>query len=189
MGRKDLKMKINKNLPNQLTTVRMLLVPVYAVLYLTGHIYIAGAVFVIASVTDYFDGMLARKYDLVSDYGKFADPVADKILVLTAVILMCEAGRVPGWTAVIMVAREIMVMALRNMAVLKNRVLAADIFGKIKTFLQMCALVLMHYDTLAAFLPLVADILYYASVFFTVLSGANYLIKNRDVIGYGQSDK
>ena len=182
-------MKINKNLPNQLTTLRMILVPVYAVLFLTGHIYIAGAVFIVASLTDYLDGNIARKYNLVSDYGKFANPVADKILVLTAVILFCEAGRVPGWSVVIMVSREIIVMALRNMAVLKDRVLAADIFGKIKTMLQMCALVLMHYDMLMDPLPLISDVLYYASVFFTVLSGANYLIKNRDVISYDSSDQ
>ncbi|MBO7701089.1 MAG: CDP-diacylglycerol--glycerol-3-phosphate 3-phosphatidyltransferase [Eubacteriaceae bacterium] len=182
-------MKINKNLPNQLTTLRMILVPVYVVLFLMGYMYIAGAVFIIASFTDFLDGNIARKYNLVSDYGKFADPVADKILVLTAVILFCEAGRVPGWSVVIMVSREIIVMALRNMAVLKNRVLAADIFGKIKTMLQMCALVLMHYDALVSFFPTVSDVLYYASVFFTVLSGANYVIKNRDVISYETADQ
>ena len=182
-------MKINKNLPNQLTTLRMILVPVYVVLFLTGHMFAAGAVFIIASFTDFLDGSIARKYNLVSDYGKFADPVADKILVLTAVILFCEAGRVPGWSVVIMVSREIIVMALRNMAVLKNRVLAADIFGKIKTMLQMCALVLMHYDVLWGVLAIISDVLYYASVFFTVLSGANYVIKNRDVISYETSDQ
>lgn len=181
-------MKINKNLPNHLTMLRLLLVPVYMVCMLVEfkhHIMIAGVIFVIASVTDFLDGNIARKYNLVSDFGKFADPVADKILVLTAVILFCESGRVTGWSTVIMVAREIMVASLRYMAVLKDRVLAADIYGKIKTMLQMVALIMMHFENILAFLPVVATVIYYASVIFTVISGANYLIKNKDVINYG----
>ena len=184
-------MKINKNLPNQLTLFRMLLVPVYAVLFLVdfkNHLIISGIVFIVASLTDFFDGRIARKYNLVSDFGKFADPVADKILVLTSVVLFCEAGRVSGWSAAIMVAREIMVASLRYMAVLKNRVLAADIFGKIKTMLQMVALVLMHFEGILSFLTIPATVLYYLAVLFTIISGANYLIKNRDVISYGFED-
>ncbi len=169
----------------------MLLVPVYAALFLLNfknHIVWAGVVFVVASLTDFFDGRLARKYNLVSDFGKFADPVADKVLVLTAVVLLCEAGRIPGWSAAIMVAREIIVASLRYMAVLKNRVLAADIYGKIKTMLQMVAIVFMHFEAPLAFLKTPATVLYYAAVLFTVISGANYLIKNRDVISYGFED-
>lgn len=182
-------MKVNKNLPNNLTMLRLVLVPVYMVLMLVefkNHVMIAGVIFILASITDFFDGKIARKYNLVSDFGKFADPVADKILVLTAVILFCESGRVSGWSTVIMVAREIMVASLRYMAVLKNRVLAADIYGKIKTMLQMVALVIMHFEGLVSFMPITATVIYYLSVLFTVISGANYIIKNRDVIKYGE---
>lgn len=184
-------MKISRNLPNHLTTLRILLVPVYAVLFLIrfpGHMHIAGTVFIIASLTDYLDGNLARKYGLVSDYGKFADPVADKILVLTAVILLCEAGRVTGWSAAVMVSREIIVMALRNMAVLRNRVLAADIYGKIKTTLQMIAIILMHFEMDIFYVRLAADIFYYLAVLFTLISGTNYIVKNLDVISYGSEN-
>lgn len=182
-------MKVNKNLPNNLTMLRLVLVPVYMVLMLVefkNHVMIAGIIFILASITDFFDGKIARKYNLVSDFGKFADPVADKILVLTAVILFCESGRVSGWSTVIMVAREIMVASLRYMAVLKNRVLAADIYGKIKTMLQMVALVIMHFEGFVSFMPITATVIYYLSVLFTVISGANYIIKNRDVIKYGE---
>ena len=181
-------MKINKNLPNHLTMLRLLLVPVYMACMLIefkNNIMVAGAIFVVASITDFLDGNIARKYNLVSDFGKFADPVADKILVLTAVILFCETGRVTGWSTVIMVAREIMVASLRYMAVLKNRVLAADIYGKIKTMLQMVALIMMHFEKVLSFFPAVATVIYYLAVLFTVISGANYLIKNKDVINYG----
>lgn len=85
-----------------------------------------------------------------------------------------------------MVAREIMVASLRYMAVLKNRVLAADIYGKIKTMLQMVALVIMHFEGFVSFMPITATVIYYLSVLFTVISGANYIIKNRDVIKYGE---
>lgn len=180
--------KIDRNLPNNLTSLRILLVPVYAALFLMnfrGHMYIAGAVFILASLTDFLDGNLARKYGLVSDYGKFADPAADKILVLTAVVLLCEAGRVSGWSTAVMVSREIIVMSLRNMAVLKNRVLAADIFGKLKTTAQMIAIILMHYEDLLGFLPPAATVCYYAAVVLTIFSGANYIFRNLDVISYG----
>ncbi|MCR4723710.1 MAG: CDP-diacylglycerol--glycerol-3-phosphate 3-phosphatidyltransferase [Eubacteriales bacterium] len=179
--------EIDKNLPNKLTIARIIAVPIYAAAMLIAfkhHTLIAGVIFILASVTDTLDGKIARKYNLVSDFGKFADPIADKILVLTSVIIFTGLGRVSSWSCAIMVAREIAVTGLRNMAVLKGRVLAADIFGKIKTTLQMIALVLMHFEGLLPVVMLPATVIYYASVFFTVLSGANYFIKNRDVIAY-----
>ncbi|NLW70120.1 MAG: CDP-diacylglycerol--glycerol-3-phosphate 3-phosphatidyltransferase [Eubacteriaceae bacterium] len=180
-----MKKEIDKNLPNKLTIARIAAVPVYMAVMLISfkhNFIIAGAIFVLASLTDMLDGKIARKYNLVSDFGKFADPIADKILVLTAVIIFTGFARVSSWSCIIMVAREIAVLGLRNMAVLKGRVLAADIFGKIKTTLQMIALVMMHFEGLLPFITLPATVIYYASVFFTVLSGGNYIWKNRDVV-------
>ncbi len=190
------------NLPNKLTILRILLVPVYAVLmYMscetatavseTGIIYIytefnfwlyvAGAVFVLASLTDLIDGRIARKYNMVTDFGKFLDPIADKILVLTAVIIFAGFGRIHSWTAIVIVAREIIIAALRNIAVLKNKVLAADIYGKLKTMFQLISVSLMHFDTHFSWLMTADTVLYYLSVALTVISGVNYIMKNLDV--------
>lgn len=190
------------NLPNKLTILRVLLVPVYAVLMYLSYelkvnvtdsgvyiispeynrlIYIAGVVFILASLTDLVDGKIARKYDMVTDFGKFADPIADKILVLTAVIILSDLGRIPSWCTIVIVSREIIIAALRNIAVLKNRVVAADIYGKIKTMTQLISVSAMHFETILPFLSIPIDIIFYLSMFFTVLSGVNYMIKNADV--------
>ncbi len=176
---------MTSNIPNKLTTLRILMVPIYAVLLYIDfplHFVIAGIIFILASVTDTIDGRYARKHDMVTDFGKFADPVADKLLVLTSVIIFVGFSRLPAWSCAIMVAREIIVTSLRNVAVLKNRVLAADIYGKLKTTFQMIALSIIHFEGVFPFLKIPADVLYYIAVTLTVLSGANYCIKNWDIL-------
>lgn len=178
---------MTSNIPNRLTTLRILMVPIYAVVMYIDfpfHYVVAGIIFLLASITDTIDGRYARKHNMVTDFGKFADPVADKILVLTSVIIFVGFGRLPAWTCAIMVAREIIVTSLRNVAVLKNRVLAADIYGKLKTTFQMIAITILHFEGLLPFLAIPTDVLYYIAVALTVLSGANYCIKNWDILSW-----
>ena len=175
------------NIPNRISLVRICLIPVYLVLmYMESHWFtlIAGLVFILASLTDSLDGYIARKKNMVTDLGKFLDPLADKLLVLTAVILLCSFGRIPAWAVVVITARELVVMSLRIMAALKHRVLAADIFGKIKTVTQLISVTAMHFEELT-FVPsfnVYSDIVFYISVAMTVFSGINYVYKNTDVI-------
>ena len=189
------------NTPNKLTLLRVILVPVYAIIMTLSYskeiitrgdllilvteynslLYVAGIIFIVASLTDLLDGKIARKYDMVTDFGKFADPVADKLLVLTAVIYLTDAGRVTAWSLLIIVAREIIVAGVRNMAVLKNRVIAADIYGKLKTLVQLIAISCMHFEMIIPFMVIPDTILYYIGIVLTILSGINYTYKNFDV--------
>ena len=169
------------NLPNKLTVLRIALVPVFMVLaYLTFpcHMYAALAVFVVASLTDFLDGYIARKYDLVTDFGKFRDPRADKMLVLTAMTCFCAMGRFPDWALVIVMAREFAVSGLRMVAVDNGRVIAAGWSGKVKTASTMVCLCLMHLQ--------IPEVLGWVCVWVIVLttgySGVEYFLKNRDVI-------
>ena len=134
------------NLPNKLTMLRILMIPVFlVVLYLgiPGGTYIALAVFVLASVTDFADGYLARSRGLVTDFGKFMDPLADKMLVMAAMLWFVEAGRMPAWAVLIVVVREFAVSGLRLIAVDNGRVIAAAWSGKVKTASTMVGICLM----------------------------------------------
>ena len=124
------------NLPNKLTLLRVFMIPVCLLLWALGLSYPAAAVFVLAAATDFLDGYIARKKNLVTVFGKFADPVADKILVLTAMIFLCVDGRLPAWAVSVVAARELLVDGLRLVAVGKGNVIAAGWAGKIKTNLQ-----------------------------------------------------
>ena len=175
------------NIPNRISLVRICLIPVYLVFMYQESSWFtlfAGLVFVIASLTDSLDGYIARKNNMVTDLGKFLDPLADKLLVLTAIILLCSFGRIPAWAVVVITARELVVMSLRTMAALKHRVLAADIYGKIKTVTQLVSVAAMHFEELAdlsAFTKIV-NVIFYISVAMTIFSGINYVYKNSDVI-------
>ncbi len=169
------------NTANKLTMLRVLLIPVYLVLW---HLdygwnrYAALAVFILASLTDLLDGYIARHHDQVTDFGKFADPLADKVLVMTAMICFCAMGRFPAWTLVVVTAREFAVSGLRLVAVEAGRVIAAGWSGKVKTASTMVCLCLMH-------LPL-PDWLGWVCVGVitatTVYSGVEYFIRNHDVL-------
>ena len=169
------------NLPNKLTLLRIVLVPVFmAVLYMgfPGADWVALAIFIIASFTDLLDGKIARKYNLVTDFGKFADPLADKILVTAAMLWFVELGQMPAWALLIVVTREFAVSGLRMLASNKGRVIAAGWSGKVKTASTMVCIVLM-------FLPIptiVNTICVWVIALTTLYSGVEYFMKNKDVI-------
>ena len=166
------------NLPNKLTLLRIILIPVCLLLWALGQAVAAAAVFALAAATDFLDGFIARKYHLVTVFGKFADPVADKILVLTALIFLTADGRVPAWAVCVVAARELMVDGLRLVSAGKGTVIAAGWLGKIKTNTQYaCVLAAMllekdHWVTLA--LAILMSVM-------TVWSGAQYFWASRNV--------
>lgn len=166
------------NLPNRLTVLRVILIPVCLLLWALHLPWWAAAVFALAAATDFLDGYIARKQGIVTVFGKFADPVADKILVLTAMIFLCADGRLPAWAVCIVAARELMVDGLRLVAVGKGNVIAAGWLGKIKTNAQyFCVLAGMllpsgHWITLA--LAALMSVM-------TVWSGGQYFWASRAV--------
>ena len=169
------------NLPNQLTMLRILLIPVFmVVLYLgfPGATYVALLIFIIASLTDLLDGKIARKYNLVTDFGKFADPLADKMLVTAAMLWFVEIGQMPAWALLIVIVREFAVSGLRMIAADKGTVIAAGWSGKVKTASTMVCIVLM-------FLPIPAilnTMCVWVIVVTTIYSGVEYFVKNRDAV-------
>ena len=171
------------NTANKLTMLRIFLIPVFlVVLYLDFpfHMLFALAIFILASVTDFVDGYIARHYNLVTDFGKFMDPLADKMLVMSALLWFVEAGRLPAWAMLVVVAREFAVTALRLIAVERGRVIAAAWSGKIKTASTMVCICLM-----LLFARLWLDVLCAAVILVTtVYSGVEYFVKNRDVMDW-----
>ena len=168
------------NLPNKLTLLRIILIPIFmVVLYwgFPGANYAALAIFIIASLTDLLDGKIARKYNLVTDFGKFADPLADKMLVTAAMLWFVEAHQMPAWALLIVIIREFAVSGLRMLASDQGRVIAAGWSGKVKTASTMVCIVLMFLP-----IPAVVNTLCVAVIVVTTLwSGVEYFIKNKDV--------
>ena len=171
------------NLPNKLTTLRMLLVPVFIVLYLMDYRIAALVVFVTASFTDYLDGYLARKHNLITDYGKIMDPLADKLLVTSALVCMVQTAVVPAWMVIVILAREFAITGLRAVAAGEGRVIAAAWSGKIKTVTQMIAVIFLILDNwpfrMIGF-PF-ATIMLWIAVIMTIYSGCEYIYKNREL--------
>ena len=170
------------NLPNKLTLLRIILIPVFmAVLYwgFPNAGYVALAIFIVASLTDLLDGKIARKYNLVTDFGKFADPLADKMLVTAAMLWFVEIGHMPGWALLIVIVREFAVSGLRMVAADKGRVIAAGWSGKVKTASTMVCICLML--LLPRFVELSA-ICVAVIVLTTIWSGVEYFMKNLDVL-------
>lgn len=169
------------NTANKLTMLRVLLIPVYLVVWyldFAGNNFVALAIFVVASVTDLIDGYVARHYDQVTDFGKFMDPLADKVLVLTSMICFCDMGHFPAWALVIVMAREFAVSGLRLVAVDNGRVIAAAWSGKVKTASTMICLCVMHFP-IPAWLNWVCVAVIAAT---TLYSGVEYFLKNKDVL-------
>ncbi len=169
------------NLPNKLTLLRILMIPVFLViLYLDVPYadYWALAVFILASLTDLLDGKIARKYNLITDFGKFADPLADKMLVTAAMLWFVEAGQMPGWALLVVIIREFAVSGLRMVASDKGRVIAAGWSGKVKTASTMVCIVLMFLPIP----PVVNTVCIAVIVVTTIWSGVEYFVKNRDVL-------
>ena len=169
------------NTANKLTLLRVILIPVYLVIWHLDFAYnniVALAIFIIASVTDFIDGYVARHYNQVTDFGKFMDPLADKVLVITSMIYFCAMGRFPAWALVIVMARECAVSGLRMVAVDNGRVIAAGWSGKVKTFSTMVCLCIMHLP-IWNWLNWVCIIVIAAT---TLYSGVEYFVKNKDVL-------
>lgn len=171
------------NLPNKLTLARVFCVPIFIVVYLLGYNYAAAVIFIVASATDALDGHIARSRNLVTNFGKIMDPLADKILVISALCLLVEEGRVAGWMLIVILAREFAVSGLRTVAASDGTVIAAGTTGKIKTILQMIAvpLLLLH-NWPFEYLNIPMDIIFlWASVVMTIVSGVEYIVQNRSV--------
>jgi CDP-diacylglycerol---glycerol-3-phosphate 3-phosphatidyltransferase len=197
------------NLPNRLTILRVLMIPIIIVLALfsslqleyiiepigklqgftVGNLIIL-IVFILASFTDFLDGYIARKKNLITTFGKFMDPLADKVLVLAAIVVLLEQNRIPGWAVTLILAREFIVTGIRLIVISKDskRVIAAGLMGKIKTNLQIFMIIFLLADGLP-FSLIHADlghwlnqILIYAAVLVTVVSGIQYFNQSKDII-------
>jgi len=175
------------NLPNKLTMFRIILIPFFLVFLLTTFAgeaskWIALGIFAVASLTDMLDGKIARKYNLITDFGKFMDPIADKLLVSSAFIAFVQLGRLPAWIVVIFIAREFIISGFRLVASDNGVVLAASMWGKFKTAFQMimCCLLIVDFDI--AWVNIVELVLIYASLALSIISLVDYLVKNRKVI-------
>ena len=169
------------NLPNQLTISRILLVPILvAALSLDGEwsSLLAGVFFAVAGFTDLIDGWLARKGNLVTSLGKFLDPLADKVLVSSVLVMLVQLDRISAWIAIIIICRDIMVTGLRAVAADDGVVIAADKYGKLKTVLQLVALepLILHYSWLGIPTHAIGMILLYIALALTVFSGCNYFL-------------
>ena len=173
------------NLPNKLTIVRMVMIVPFIILLLCGFDFPALALFIIASLTDLLDGKIARKYNLVTNFGKFADPLADKLLVSAALICLVELERLPSWVVIIIISREFIISGLRLIAVDNGIVIAANYWGKVKTVVQMfmCIFLIVNFDN--SFFNIVEQILIWASVALTVISLVEYMYANRKVLSDG----
>lgn len=178
------------NLPNKLTLLRIAMIPAFvALLYIPelGSQIAAAVLFVLACVTDFLDGRIARKNNLVTNFGAFADPIADKLLVMSAYVMLVSRQRMDAWICILVLAREFTVSGFRLVASVNGKVISAGKLGKIKTALQMVSVV-MYILFIPAdggeeyFLTIPAHIVMYASVFFTVWSGADYIYRNRELI-------
>ena len=180
------------NLPNKLTLLRVCLIPFFVVFAKMGGFGMqlaAAAVYILACVTDALDGHIARSRGLVTNFGKFMDPIADKLLVMSAMIVLTAQGRMPDWVCILMLGREFLVSGFRLVAVENGVVIAAGPLGKVKTVFQMLStlalmlLVPVEGDALLGSSGILfANILLYVALALTVLSGADYIIRNRDCI-------
>ncbi|MCM1192235.1 MAG: CDP-diacylglycerol--glycerol-3-phosphate 3-phosphatidyltransferase [Butyrivibrio sp.] len=183
------------NLPNKLTVFRVILIIPFVIILLGGEAgwfgpnrlipdCIALAVFAVASLTDLIDGKIARKYNLVTNFGKFMDPLADKLLVSAALIALVDMGRIPSWVVIIIISREFIISGFRLIASDNHVVIAASYWGKFKTTFQMVMVCLMIVNLGAMFswVQIVTDIVMWIALALTVISLADYLVKNKDVM-------
>ena len=173
------------NLPNKLTVVRMVLVPFFVAALLLSKTndslkWVALALFVIASLTDFADGYIARKYNLVTNFGKFMDPLADKILTISGMICLIELGRIPSWIVVIIVAREFIISGFRLVAAENGVVIAANYWGKFKTTFQMIMIILMIMNIPQ--LQIVTNIVMWIALALTLISLWTYIMANKPVL-------
>ena len=178
------------NLPNKLTVLRVIMIPFFvaALLYDGGANqnmrYVAAALFVIASLTDMLDGKIARKYNLVTNFGKFMDPLADKLLVCSALICMIELRELPAWMVIIIISREFIISGFRLVASDNGVVIAASYWGKFKTTFQMIGVVLLIFNI--PVLSTLTTIIVWIALALTVISLVDYIVKNAGVLTEGK---
>ena len=179
------------NLPNKLTLFRVFLIPFFVVFMLLDITveydkYIAVSIFIIASLTDLLDGKIARKYNLVTNFGKFMDPLADKLLVCSA--LICLIGdKLQAWIVIVIISREFIVSGLRTVASDNGIVIAASWWGKVKTTLQMLMIIILIINLDYKWYTVVEYIFVYAALALTIISLIDYLVKNKKVLSDGSS--
>ena len=177
------------NLPNKLTVLRVIMIPFFVIaLMLEGgnnqmYRYIAAAIFVIASFTDFLDGNIARKYGLVTNFGKFMDPLADKLLVCSALICLIELGQLPAWMVLIIISREFIISGFRLVASDNGVVIAASYWGKWKTVFQMVSVILLIINIEA--LAMITNIALWIALALTVISLVDYVVKNIGILTEG----
>jgi len=173
------------NLPNKLTMLRVIMIPFFVVFLLVDITpydkWIALAIFIVASLTDMADGKIARKYNLITNFGKFMDPLADKLLVCSAMIALIELGRIPAWIVIVIIAREFIISGFRLVASDNGVVIAASYWGKFKTVSQMVMVILMIADIPQ--LQIVTTVIMYIALVLTIVSLIDYLAKNWHVMG------
>lgn len=177
------------NLPNKLTVLRVMMIPFFVVFMLmdiTGAAdkWIALAIFVVASLTDLLDGKIARKYNLVTNFGKFMDPLADKLLVSAAMICMVEKGMLASWIVIIIISREFIISGFRLVASDSGIVIAASYWGKFKTVFQMMMIIVLIMD-LGGVFDIIGTALVWIALVLTIVSLADYVIKNKQVLTQG----
>lgn len=173
------------NLPNKLTVLRVILIPFFVFFLMAPYFagygnYIATAIFIVASLTDMLDGKIARKYNLVTNFGKFMDPLADKLLVCSALICLVETKQLAAWIVIVIIAREFIISGFRLVAADNRVVIAASYWGKFKTTFQMVMVCLMIADIRA--LAVLTQIVMWIAVVLTIISLVDYLMKNKGVL-------
>jgi len=170
------------NLANKLTMLRVLMIPFMLVVFYAVpepmNTYIGVGIFVIASLTDFVDGHIARSRNLITDFGKFMDPLADKLLVAAALVYMTEIGMIPAWITIIIISREFVVSGIRLVAASKGTVLGASIWGKIKTATTMVMIIWVLLDLPGTLWHYGGLLLIGVATFFTLMSGYDYVAKN-----------
>ncbi|MCL2573812.1 MAG: CDP-diacylglycerol--glycerol-3-phosphate 3-phosphatidyltransferase [Defluviitaleaceae bacterium] len=181
------------NLPNKLTIARVCMIPFFILVLQAGMLeniplppetarLIAMGIFILASITDWLDGFIARKYNLSTDFGRFMDPLADKILVMSAMVYMVMLGDIGAWVLILIESREFLISGVRMVAATKNTVIAASIWGKAKTVVQMIMIPVVLADLPNQFLDIAGTILIYAAVALAVISAIDYIRKNIGVL-------
>ena len=175
------------NLPNKLTIFRVILIPCFVVFLLLDpsnqtYRYIADAIFIIASLTDMLDGKIARKYNLVTNFGKFMDPLADKLLVSAAMICLIATGQLAAWIVIVIISREFIISGFRLIASDNGIVIAASYWGKFKTVFQMLMIIVLIANIQMPFFTVLGTILIYVALVLTIVSLIDYIVKNKDVL-------
>ena len=179
------------NLPNKLTILRVIMIPFFvaALLYDGGANqnmrYVAAALFIIASLTDMLDGKIARKYNLVTNFGKFMDPLADKLLVCSAMICLIETGKLQAWIVLIIIAREFIISGFRLVASDNGIVIAASYWGKFKTVSHMAMIILLILDIQNPIMQTITTVVVWIGLILTVVSLVDYIVKNKQVLTQG----